>query len=287
MAFAPDYAKSGRFYVYYTDRDGRHPGRRVPPFARPARADPGSGASCCASTTRSPTTTAASSCSAPTASSTSALATAAAQDDPDATARTSRRCSARSSASTRARRRRRLHDPARQPVRRPAGRPAGDLRLRAAQPVAVLVRPRDRRAVDRRRRPERVRGGRLRARAARAAGPTSAGRLRGRRPLQRRPARAGRDAARCSSTATTTACSITGGYVVRDPRLPSLVRPLPLRRLLRRRAAQLRRRPRAPGDRRPLARGPGPSLSSFGTDDAGHLYATSLDGRSTGCAAEP
>ena len=63
-----------------------------------------------------------------------------------------------------------LHDPGVEPVRRPRRRARRDLRLRPAQPVAVLVRPRDRRPVDRRRRPGRGRGDRLRARAARARG---------------------------------------------------------------------------------------------------------------------
>ena len=43
-----------------------------------------------------------------------------------------------------------------------AGRAARDLGVGPAQPVAVLVRPRDRRPLDRRRRPERVGGDRLR-----------------------------------------------------------------------------------------------------------------------------
>jgi glucose/arabinose dehydrogenase len=51
--------------------------------------------------------------------------------------------------------------PVRQPVRGPRGRPARDLGLRAAQPLAFLVRPGHRRPVDRRRRPEHLRGGRL------------------------------------------------------------------------------------------------------------------------------
>ena len=38
MAFAPDYATSGLFYVYYTDNDGDERGRRVP--ARAARTRP-------------------------------------------------------------------------------------------------------------------------------------------------------------------------------------------------------------------------------------------------------
>ena len=34
LAFAPDYARSRRFYVYYTDGVGQHPGRRIPPPQR-------------------------------------------------------------------------------------------------------------------------------------------------------------------------------------------------------------------------------------------------------------
>ena len=54
-------------------------------------------------------------------------------------------------------------------------------------------------------------------------------------------------------------CSVTGGYVVRDPALTSLLRPLPLRRLLRGRAAQLPRRPRA---------GPRPTTATLGLEVA-------------------
>ena len=64
------------------------------------------------------------------------------------------------------------HRPARQDAAdRPARRGvAGDLRDRAAQPVAVLLRPPDRRPGDRRRRPGRLRGDRLRAGAELARG---------------------------------------------------------------------------------------------------------------------
>ena len=58
----------------------------------------------------------------------------------------------------------RLRDPDVEPVRRQAG-PQRDLAARPAQPVAVLLRPRDRQPVDRRRRPGPVRGGRPRAAA--------------------------------------------------------------------------------------------------------------------------
>ena len=73
-----------------------------------------------------------------------------------------------------------------------AERPARDLGLRAAQPVAVLVRPRDRRPVDRRRR-ARTRGRRSTgSRPARRAGRTTGGtgwRARTRTRAMRRPAR--------------------------------------------------------------------------------------------------
>ena len=53
-------------------------------------------------------------------------------------------------------------------------------------------------------------------------------------------------------------CSITGGYVVRDRSAALALRPLPVRRLLRRAAAQLHRHARTPRHRRPRARAPGP-----------------------------
>ena len=83
-----------------------------------------------------------------------------------------------------------------QPVRRSLRRARRDLLLRAAQPVALLVRPQDGRPRDRRRRPERVRGDRLRAARQRAAGRTSAGgrsrRARATPPASRRPGTCGR-----------------------------------------------------------------------------------------------
>ena len=89
-------------------------------------------------TSPTPTTTAASCSSAPTAASTSAWATAAAT----ATRSTTRRTRAAV-----------LGKILRIDVERLAGQ-ACDLRQGPAQPVALLVRPQDRRALDRRRRPE-------------------------------------------------------------------------------------------------------------------------------------
>ena len=90
------------------------------------------------SATSPPTTTAGWCCSAPTATSTSGWATVAGAGDPE----------------------RNGPEPARQPARQaaaPRHRDRGRLRgrrLRAAQPLALLVRPQDRRPLDRRRRPE-------------------------------------------------------------------------------------------------------------------------------------
>ena len=84
MAFAPDYAKTRRFYVNYTDRSRHAERRRVPPLGgqRATARDGGQRArSCCATTASSPTTTAGCSPSGPTGCCTSAPATAAAADD--------------------------------------------------------------------------------------------------------------------------------------------------------------------------------------------------------------
>jgi glucose/arabinose dehydrogenase len=73
-------------------------------------------------------------------------------------------------------------------------------------------------------------------------------------------------------------CSVTGGYVVRDRSLPSLYGRYLYGDYC---AGQLRSFPAVPGRRATDDRALGlevPSLSSFGEDDAGHIYATSLDG---------
>jgi glucose/arabinose dehydrogenase len=73
-------------------------------------------------------------------------------------------------------------------------------------------------------------------------------------------------------------CSVTGGYVVRDPSLRSLYGRYLYGDYC---TGQLRSFPAIPGKRATDDRSLGlevPSLSSFGEDDAGHIYATSLDG---------
>ena len=98
---------------------------------------------------------------------------------------------------------------------------------RPAQPVALLLRSQHRRPRHRRRRPGRARGGRLRrgaaapARAPTSAGTPARGATRTRAAWRRAVRRRGRRC-RSSSTPHSPACSITGGYVVRDPALPEL-----------------------------------------------------------------
>ena len=117
-----------------------------------------------------------------------------------------------------------------EPVRRALRRARRDLQLRPAQPVALLVRPPHARPLDRRRRPERGRGDRLRAQRPRQE--LRLAPVRGPQPLH-----AGRDGAgprapviqRFHSKGN---CSITGGVVVRDRAVPGALRPLRVRRLL-------------------------------------------------------
>ena len=72
-------------------------------------------------------------------------------------------------------------------------------------------------------------------------------------------------------------CSITGGVVVRDRAVPGALRPLRVRRLLPR---PDRVRQAAPGGatRQRTTRLSVSSLSSFGEDARGRVYAVSLDG---------
>ena len=124
-----------------------------------------------------------------------------------------------------------LPRPAEQPVRRALRRARRDLQLRPAQPVALLLRPPDRRPGDRRRRPERGRGDRLRDEGRGARGQLRLAPVRGHAPQLRR-ARAGRGRAVLELTHADGNCSITGGYVVRDARRARAAGPLRLRRPL-------------------------------------------------------
>jgi glucose/arabinose dehydrogenase len=73
------------------------------------------------------------------------------------------------------------------------------------------------------------------------------------------------------------ACSITGGYVVRDPALPALIGQYVYGDFCTGRLRAVRLRPgSARGDHALGLRVP--SLTSFGEDDAGHVYGTSFQG---------
>ena len=117
-------------------------------------------------------------------------------------------------------------DAARDPARQRAGGGAAGLGARPAQPVAVLVRPRDRRPADRRRRRRVLGGDRPAPRSARRAAPTSAGATTRACTSAAASPRSPNVVAPIHEYAHSDAsdpCSITGGYVVRDPSVPELV----------------------------------------------------------------
>ena len=225
MAFAPDYATSGLFYVYYTDSDGdqrvveykrRSEDRGRPGVRAPGHAD---------APTASPTTTAACCSSARTGCSTSGSATAAAAGDQHGVARqrpVAGHAAGQDPAHRPARERRRARTRSRATTRSSAApaRKRRDLQLRPAQPVALLVRSLDRRPDDRRRRPERGRGDLLRAQGQGPRARTSAG-ARSRATTASRPASARPAAIKPVITERHSDgnCSITGGVVIRDPAL--------------------------------------------------------------------
>ena len=159
------------------------------------------------------------------------------------------RCSARCCASTSTRA---IRTPSRPTTRSPTATAAArDLVLGPAQPVALLVRPRDRRHVRRRRRPEQPRGDRRRA--GRRGRPQLRLEHHGRRPLLPTDSvrHDGPDAAgRRRTHATTASCSVTGGYVYRGAAVPRAARRVRLLRLLQRQALGVRRaKPRWPSGR--------------------------------------
>ena len=148
MAFAPEYERSGRFYVDYTDTEGDSH-RRVPALGSPTPTSPiPERVSSSSSTSPSRTTTAASSVRARRPALRRARGRRwwrrldAKRAGPGHPAREDPlRIDPRPAQAT-------LLGPALQPVRRRPGCVCRDLLLRAAQPVALLVRPRDGLAVD-------------------------------------------------------------------------------------------------------------------------------------------
>ena len=207
MAFAPDYARSGRFYVDFTDSNGN---TRVEEFRRSRRepeprqlghpqADPVPAAALLR------TTTAGCSCSGPTATCTSALGDGGSGGDPENRAQNLDTLLGKILRIDPRRSGRRPHVAAVESVRGRPRRAQRDLRLRPAQSLALLLRPQDRRPLHRRRRPGR-RARRSTTRAAeRPPGATSAGAAsRARAAMTHRAAVPGRPR-RCSTTGARTA----------------------------------------------------------------------------------
>ena len=150
----------------------------------------------------------------------------------------------------------------------------------ACATLALLVRLEDRSALDRRRRPE-LAGGDRRARRAGRRRQLRLVRLRGDRALQL--GRGGPERDRPGPDLRPRR-GLLGHRRLRRPRPGARValRPLPLRRLLPGPAAELRRRGHGRGRARPPTTRPlglqVPSISSFGEDQRGRIYAVSLDG---------
>ena len=183
-------------------------------------------------------------------------------------------------------------DPRRGAARTPAQpvRQRG-LGLRAAQPVALLVRPRHRRPRDRRRRPGRQRGGRLgpRVRRRRARRQLRLALLRGHDPDAGQPERPrlgaallARDAARpqppalerdhdaTASARSSAASSCATRACRRSPGRYLLRRQLPERRC----DSAVLGAPEGPADTGLAV----PALTSFGEDACGRVHIASLDG---------
>ena len=196
MAFAPDYRRSGRFYVDYTNTDGD---TRVVEYRRSKGdetiADPGSAQVILRVQQPFANHNGGLVMFGPDRSLYVGLGDGGSAERPGAKRPGSRHPAGQDPANRPASGR--LSRPAAQPVRRPRRGAARDPRLRASQPLAVLVRPGNRRALDRRRRPERTGGDRLPGRGrARVGRELRLVCLRGDRPLQRRPGGAGRNRAR-------------------------------------------------------------------------------------------
>ena len=223
MAFAPDYASSGRFYVYFTDNDGDQRvveyrrGERRPRRRRLRAAGPPDGRQRVQPQRR---------------------AAALRPGRPPLHRHRRRRRRGRPARRARQRAEPRLaarQDPADRPAagrRAPysvprsnpfvgrARRARRDLRLRPAQPVALLVRPPHARPLDRRRRAERGRGDRLRAQRPRQE--LRLAPVRGPQPLHAGETAPGHVRPVIQRFHSKGNCSITGGVVVRDRAVPAL-----------------------------------------------------------------
>ena len=280
MAFAPDYAKSGRFYVDFTDRNGD---TRVQEFRR-SRGNPEprrpvvAPAGAVRARSPTPTTTAGCCCSARTATSTSASGDGGSAGDPQDNAPEPRtRCSARSCGSTRAAGRRRT-------APRPRTRSSAAPGATRSTPTGCATRGASRSTA----RPATstsatsgrtaARRSTTRARGARRGRDFGWSCFEGRAPLRRSrncpdPIAAGaRVRARAAASARSRAASSCATGACRRSRAATSTATTARGQLRSFRIAG----GKATGDRG--ARPDGPSLSSFGEDARGRVYATSLNG---------
>ena len=234
MAFAPDYAQSGLFYVYYTEKSGTE---AIWEYHRASddRADPDSARLVLRMDDPEPNHNGGLMIFGPDKLMYVGTGDGGGGNDQHGTAR---QRAVRSSSplgkilriDPQAVGRRAVHDPVLEPVRRARGRARRDLLLRAAQPVALLVRQRHRRPRHRRRRAgrrsRRSTSSRRAAGAARtsagargrAAGATSTSRRRTRSsPSSPTPTRPASARSRAASSRATAACpALYGRYVYGD-----------------------------------------------------------------------
>ena len=175
-------------------------------------------------------------------------------------------------------RRRPVRHPGRQPVRRPGRRPPGDLGLRAAEPVALLVRPRDRRPVDRGRRPERPGGDRRRARGIDRRAELRLEPVRGVAPVPGRPDPPQTRSAPCTSIRTGPAAARSPGATSTGARaIPDLVGAYVFADFCGGGLEAFVLRDGVAKQHRPLGEVVD-AVASFGQDAAGELYVLSLAG---------
>ena len=206
LAFSPRYARDRTFYVNYTAKRRRvDQGRPLPRRERPG-ASRGARRRSFASSSPTRTTTAATSRSGPTASSGSGSATAARA----ATRRTAPRIPDTL-----------LGKMFRLDVRQAQPTPelVGD---RPAEPVALQLRPEDRRPLDRRRRPERDRGDRPAAARDDRARQLRLERVRGAQRYEDSTLGPGTLVQPVAQYTHAQGCSVTGGYVYRGKAVPRL-----------------------------------------------------------------
>ncbi len=282
MAFAPDYASSRRFYVYYTDTRG-YP--TIAQYRRAAasaeRAQPGSKRIVLSVEHHRFNHKGGQIQFGPDGKLYAAFGDGGGGGDPDRNAQNLARLLGKMIrieplADGR------LPGARRQSAARASGRAAGDLRLRPAQPLPLLLRPRRRRPDDRRRRPGRRRGDRLRPRPFRRTMRPRGGENFGWSVFEGRSRYNGGRAPEHVAPVITHShaagwCSIIGGYVIRDRSLGRDLRGRYVYGDNCRSQLQLARLRRG-GAR---TRGLGlklPGLVSFGEDARGRVYAVSLNG---------